>query len=126
MKVHYTLPGYQPEIEPAEENAEFTGSFFGNHLPAFDDKHPVTWQEVLGLDRVPPDSSSLAPPPRPPSQIRDPSGERRLWRRMLDRVNDPATLAGFPQAVRQMLALLDEYQQREAALLAHGVSQESS
>jgi hypothetical protein len=83
----------------------------------------MTLNSVLALDRTIPDPELLAPPQPSSARPQDPAVERQLWRDILTRHNQPADLAQLP-AVRQMLTLLQEYQQTESMLLANGLSQD--
>ena len=122
----YTLPGFQPDLTPIEDESDFRTWPIddGNPLPG--PSNLVTWREVLGLDHTPRDPSTCPPPPQTFSlPIRDAMAERQQWRRILSARNDPKVLETIPRAVAQMLALLADYQQREVALLAYGLSESS-
>jgi hypothetical protein len=123
MKIDYTLRCYQPEIRSPEEDPEPAEAFWPKRAPKLGRDGPTTWQQVLTLDRTPPDSSALAPPPQLSSQIRDSTVHRQMWQRILGRNNEKLTT--ISPDIRQMLALLHQYQQSEAMLFAHGLLQES-
>jgi len=123
--IHYTVPGYQPELTPSEEDTYSEGYAFRNDflLPT-STLQLVTWRQVLTLDGTAPDPSQCAPPPHAPPHIRASAAERQQWRRILNRWRDPEKLAAMPSAVGQMFRLLDEYQQNEVTLFGYGFSQE--
>jgi len=84
----------------------------------------MTLSSVLALDRTVPDPALLARPQQSSSQPQDPAVGRQMWRSILTRHNQPADIAQMAPAVRQMLALLQDYQQTESMLLANGLSQD--
>ena len=124
MKVQYTLPGYQPELKSAAEASEFPPARFRNTIPSLNGQPLTTLSSVLALDRTIPDPELLAPPQSSSSQPQDPAVERQLWRDILTRHNQPADIAQMQPAVRQMLALLQDYQQTESMLFTNGLSQD--
>ena len=124
MKVQYALPGYQPELISAAEASESLPARFRSALPSLNGQPLTTPNSVLALDRTIPDPELLAPPQPSSSQPQDPAVERQWWRDILTRHNQPADTAQMQPAVRQMLALLQDYQQTESMLLANGLSQD--
>ena len=124
MKVQYTLPGYQPELKSAAEASEFLPARFQNTIPSLNGQPLTTLSSVLALDRTIPDPELLSPPQHSSSQPQDPAVERQLWRDMLTRHNQPADIAQMQPAARQMLALLQDYQQTESMLFTNGLSQD--
>lgn len=124
MKIHYTLPGYQPELKLSTETSGPLSSRFRTALPAVNGQASASLRQALALDRTAPDPTLLAPPPQSSSQRRDPAAERQLWRSILTRHSQPGEIAQAAPAVRKMLTLLDGYQQTEAMLLANGLSQD--
>jgi len=124
VKVQYTLPGYQPEIRSEAGASESVPARFRNAIPRLNGQSWTTLNSVLALDRTVPDPELLAPPQPSSSQPQDPALERQWWRDILTRHNQPGDTAQTPASVRQMLALLQDYQQTESMLFANGLSQD--
>jgi hypothetical protein len=121
---HYTLPGFQPDLTPIEEESDLRTWPFEDGNPLSKLRNLITWRQVVGLDHTPLDPSTCAPPLQPPSlPIRDAMAERQQWRRILGALKSPDVLETMPRAVAQMLALLADYQQQEVTLLAYGLSE---
>jgi hypothetical protein len=122
-RIHYAIPGHQPELAASENNADVESSAFQSPSPLLGAYELVTWREVLALDSTTPDASMCAPPPRFTSPgVRDASAERQQWRRLLSAIHNSGEMASMPLAVGRMLVLLEQYQQSEVALLANGLS----
>jgi hypothetical protein len=124
VKVQYTLPGYQPELKSAAEASEFLPARFQNTIPSLNGQPLTTLSSVLALDRTIPDPELLAPPQQSSSPPQDPAVERQLWRDILTRHNQPTDIAQMQPAARQMLALLQDYQQTESMLFMKGLFQD--
>jgi hypothetical protein len=124
VKVQYTLPGYQPELKSAAEASEFLPARFQNTIPSLNGQPLTTLSSVLALDRTIPDPELLAPPQQSSSPPQDPAVERQLWRDILTRHNQPTDIAQMQPAARQMLAMLQDYQQTESMLFTNGLSQD--
>jgi len=121
--LHYTLPGYQPELTAMDEDTYAEEYELRNRIPVLSDPAPATWRQVLVLDQAPVDPYICAPPPTTFPQARDVAAERRHWRRILSTREDSEEVASVPEAVRQMLNLLQQYQRHEAMLLSYGLAQ---
>ena len=94
----YTLPGFQPDLTPIEEESDFRTWPFEDGNPLSGPCNLVTWRQVLGLDHTPLDPSTCAPPPQASSlPIRDATAERQQWRRILSARNDPEVLKTLPR-----------------------------
>ena len=120
----YTLPGFQPDLTPIEDESDLRPWPFEDGNPLSGPRNLVTWRQVLGLDHTPLDPSTCAPHPQASSlPIRDATAERQQWRRVLSARNDPEVLETMPRAVAQMLALLADYQHQEVRLLASGLAE---
>jgi hypothetical protein len=123
-RIHYTLPGHQPVLAPSEDGTDVERSAFQSASPLLGSHQSVTWREVLAVDSTTPDASMCAPPPKFTSPgVRDASAERQQWRRLLNAMHNSGEMASMPLAVGRMLVLLEQYQQSEVALLAHGLSE---
>ena len=121
--IHYTLAGHQPELTPVEDDIYSDGYPLRSEIPIPGEQMLVTWRQVLALDHAPLDPALCAPPFRVFPRIQDAAAERQQWRRILSRSTNPEKIAGLPDAVVHMLALLDRYQQSEVTLLSYGLSQ---
>jgi hypothetical protein len=109
MKVHYTIPGWEPAPVAGARAGAAEGVGFETRLKEASAAMPTASREILGLDRPRPGEMLLAPPQRPASLAYfDLDEERRIWRGMLDRHAGPGP----------MFALLAEIQQAEDEIAA--------
>lgn len=123
MKVNYTLPGYRPEVDVSRDLVESFDSPFKNRMEAFEQRQPVGWKELLGLNRLPPDPSQIAQPQSQWSGITDAAILRQQWREFLNRHGGPEELQNSPEPVRRMLELLQSYQKGSDRVFSRGVSE---
>jgi hypothetical protein len=123
LKVNYTLPGYRPEVDVSRDLVESFDSPFKNRMEAFEQSQAVGWKELLGVDRMPPDPSQVAPPESQRSGVADAALLRQQWREFLSRHGGPEELQNSPEPVRRMLELLQRYQTGSDQVFSRGVSE---
>ncbi|MBV8072911.1 MAG: hypothetical protein JO270_23615 [Acidobacteriaceae bacterium] len=122
MKVNYTLPGYQPEVDVSRDIVESFDSPFKNRMEAFERQQPVGWKELLGLDQTPPDPSQVAQPESQSSGVADAALLRQQWQDFLGRHGGIEELQNSPEPVRRMLQLLQSYKKDSDDVFSRGVS----
>jgi hypothetical protein len=121
MRVQYTLPGYQPELQPAPQTEEAAGPSFSAQMRMLQRHDTTTWIEALKLDRSPFEGTSIGPPPQPSSlEIRDPAAEHHRWRQLLERHNlETARSNGEgSERIRNMMLLLTQAQHAADAVMS--------
>jgi hypothetical protein len=123
LKINYTLPGYRPETDVARDLVESLDSPFKNRMQAFEQRPPVSWKELLGLNLMPPDPSQVAHPQSSYSRVVDAAALRQQWRDLLTRHGGAEELQDSSEPVRRMLELLQTYQKESDALFSCGVSE---
>ena len=123
MKVNYTLPGYRPEIDVSKDMVESFDSPFKNRMEAFEQRQPVGWKELLGLNHLPPDPSQVAQPQSRSAGVVDASVLRQQWRDFMTRHGSTEELQNSSEPVRRMLDLLRNYQKESDDLFSRGVSE---
>ena len=123
MKINYTLPGYRPETDVGKDVVESLDSPFKNRMQAFEQRQPVSWKELLGLNLMPPDPSQVAQPQSAYSRVADPAALRQQWRDLLNRHGGAEELQNSSEPVRRMLELLQSYQKDSDTVFSHGVSE---
>jgi len=114
MRVQYTLPGYQPELQPTPQTEEAVGPSFSTQMRMLQRHDATTWIQALKLDRSPLDATSIGPPPQPTSlEVRDPAAQQHRWRQLLERHNlETARSNGEgSKRIRKMMLLLTQAQQ---------------
>jgi hypothetical protein len=121
VKVNYTLPGHQPEVDVGKDLVESFDAPFKSRLQAFERRQPVAWRELLGLNRTPPDPSQV--PPLPDSgQMADAAALRQQWRELVSRHGGFSEWQSSPEPVRRMMTLLESYQKQADQLFSRGLS----
>ena len=123
MRINYTLPGFRPETDVAKDLVDSFDSPFKNRMQAFEQRQPVGWKELLGLNATPPDPAQVAQPQSAYSRVSDPATLRQQWRAFLSRHGGPEELQSSSGPVRRMLELLQSYQREADALFSRGVSE---
>lgn len=69
LNTNYIIPGFElesPAVEPGESWDDYGDIPYSQAPVATDEPLPASWQELLGLNLVPPDPSQIDPPTRPP------------------------------------------------------------
>jgi hypothetical protein len=123
LKINYTLPGYRPETDVAKDLVESFDLPFRNRMQAFEQRQPVSWKELLGLDLMPPDASQVAQPQSEASGIADAAALRQQWRDFLIKHGGAEELQNSSEPVRRMLELLESYQRESDSMFSRGVSE---
>ncbi len=123
MKINYTLPGYRPETDLGKDLVESFDSPFKSRMQAFEQRQPVGWKELLGLNVMPPDPSQLVQPQSGSSGVVDAAVLRQQWRDLMSRHGGEHELQSSPEPVRRMLELLESYQRESDGLFSRGISE---
>ena len=122
MRVRYTLPGLQPAISPQTQSA--AAPSFQSRLRRIAARAPVSWQQLLRLDRQPAGARTLEPPPVPPELERlDAVSLRLRWRTLIERHSSGLGSAAPQDPAAKMLALLYRMREMEDAVMAQHFSE---
>jgi hypothetical protein len=115
LNTRYLIPGVELGLPAAIDEESFEEDYgdapYSQIPPLGDMPSPTGWQDLLGLNQVPPDPSRIDPPPRPASLLQLKSAST---------VSGPFPLlgssgdkAGAPSAspkVEQMIGMLARYE----------------
>ena len=126
MKINYTLPGYQPEIDGTSEVTESFDSPFQNRMRAFERRQPVAWRDLLGLNQTPPDPGQVgAPPSESAGPATEPEMIRQQWRQLLSKHGGSEELQNTAAPVRRMLGVLQQHQTESEKLVSRSLAEEA-
>lgn len=126
MKINYTLPGYQPELEGTSEVTESFDSPFQNRMRVFERRQPVAWRDLLGLNQTPPDPGQVgAPPSNSAGPATEPEMIRQQWRQLLSRHSGSENSQSTAAPVRRMLGVLRQYQVESEKLVSRSLEEEA-
>jgi hypothetical protein len=127
MRIQYTLPGLQPAVTTQAKSAGPISPTFKNRMQQIAAGPPVSWKQILRLDRTPAGPGSVGPPPKPATlEVLDVASERLRWRNLLVRHGGGQAQSGIPGAppkVQRMVAVLTRMQELEDALIARSLSE---
>src|SRR2546426_10398604 len=65
MRIQYTLPGLQPAVTTQAKSAGPISPTFKNRMQQIAAGPPVSWKQILRLDRTPAGPGAVGPPPKP-------------------------------------------------------------
>ena len=117
LNTRYLIPGVDlgpTAVADAEGGEEDFGDAPYSHMPPMGEiPSPTAWQDLLGLNEVPPDPTRIDPPPRPTSFRQLPTanpvgGPLRLMESVS---SDGAGTPSVSPKVQRMIGMLASYRQ---------------